>query len=95
MKDPTFVESADDLGAGACSTPIVQSRGEGDAAEPEIMTLEEAAKFLRISRPTLLELVKRKQVPGRQIGAQWRFSRSFLLSCLSGNDRVPRSGSKS
>ena len=54
----------------------------------QILTLDETAILLRINRATLLELVKRKQIPSRQVGRQWRFSRDHVLAWLSGNDRV-------
>ena len=62
--------------------------------DSNILNLGETADFLRISRPTLLELAKRKQIPARQVGVQWRFHKQALLDWLSGNDRVSRTGRK-
>ena len=50
---------------------------------PEILTLPEAASLLRIKEPTLKDAAERKQLPGRRIGDEWRFSRAALLSWLS------------
>lgn len=54
----------------------------------DVLTLREACEFLKLSRGTLLELAKRKKVPGEKIGRQWRFSRSALIDLLAG--RSPR-----
>ncbi len=67
---------------------------EPEMASGEILCLDETARFLRISRPTLLELAKRKQIPARQVGVQWRFHREALLDWLAGNDRVSHSRRK-
>lgn len=50
----------------------------------DVLTLREACLFLKVSRGTLLELAKRKRVPGEKIGRQWRFSRSALIDLLAG-----------
>ena len=55
------------------------------SAYPEIMTLEQAAAFLGINRAVLGQLAGWGQVPGRQIGAQWRFSCGALLTWLAGS----------
>lgn len=55
------------------------------------MTLEEAAQFLRLNQAELGQLAAWGQVPGRQIGAQWRFSRSALIAWLGGSYNAPQS----
>jgi excisionase family DNA binding protein len=45
----------------------------------EVMTLDEAAKFLRISPMKLEKLAQEKTIPARRIDAKWRFSRTSLL----------------
>ena len=54
-------------------------------AEPEVLTLEEAAKLLRVSNTTLYGLVKQEKLPARRIGREWRFSKNALLEYLKGN----------
>ncbi len=51
----------------------------------EALTLEEAARFLRIETGELESLALRDQVPARRIGSQWRFSRSALTAWLAGD----------
>jgi len=63
--------------------------------ERAIVTFQEAAGLLRISRPTLLELLKRGVIPARKVGRCWRFHRDALLAWVaSGDSRVSRSRSK-
>ena len=51
---------------------------------PEILTLEQAAEFLQISTRTVQRLVRDGQMPGRQIGSQWRFEREQLRQWVRG-----------
>jgi excisionase family DNA binding protein len=44
----------------------------------EIMSLEEASRYLHIKRRTLYALAARGEVPAAKIGGQWRFRRSHL-----------------
>lgn len=48
----------------------------------DVMTLEEAAEYLRISRPTLLRGVKLGSVPALKAGALYRFSRKALEEAM-------------
>lgn len=57
----------------------------------EILTLEETCALLRVSRPTLFELIKRGDIPCRKVGRAWRFRREVVLDWLQGNVRVSRS----
>ena len=50
-----------------------------------MLTLEEAARFLRVSLGELGQLADWGQVPGRRIGGHWRFSRAALLAWLAGD----------
>ena len=40
---------------------------------PEIMTLEETAKYLRIGKSTLYKMAREGEVPAIKIANQWRF----------------------
>jgi excisionase family DNA binding protein len=48
----------------------------------EVMTLPEAAAFLRVDEEELTAIAERGEVPGRRIGSEWRFSRDALLAWL-------------
>jgi excisionase family DNA binding protein len=49
----------------------------------EVLTLDELAELLKIDPGALRRRVEKGQVPGRRFGAEWRFSRSGILSWLS------------
>ena len=48
----------------------------------EILTLNEAAALLRVSRRTMFRLLASKEVPGVKLGGSWRFSRDLLLRII-------------
>lgn len=54
------------------------------SADKEIMTLEEAAYFLRVNPQTVEQLTRHQGIPARRIGVEWRFSRTALLHWLAG-----------
>jgi excisionase family DNA binding protein len=50
-----------------------------DAAVPmpmsrTLMTLQEVAEYLRVTRSTIHQLLKRNQIPAFRIGRHWRFN---------------------
>lgn len=51
---------------------------------PEILTLEQAARFLQVSTRTIQRMVKDGRLPGRQVGSQWRFDREQLRAWVRG-----------
>ena len=58
------------------------------ANEPEILTPQEAAEFLRVPLLTVQRQAKAGRLPGRRIGKEWRFSRTVLIEWMaSGPDR--------
>jgi excisionase family DNA binding protein len=71
-----------------------QSRLNGpvpDAADTtQVLTLSEAAAFLRVSDGSLLQLATLQEVPGRKIGNEWRFSKTALQNWLGAS--APKKG---
>jgi excisionase family DNA binding protein len=55
------------------------------SAAPEVLDTAQAAELLAVEPAALLELAEKGEVPGRQIGGEWRFSRSALLTWLGGS----------
>ena len=43
------------------------------------LTLDEAAAMLQVSKRTLHRLIRRKEMPGLKVGAQWRIPQSGFL----------------
>ena len=51
---------------------------------PEILTLQQAAEMLQISERTIQRMLKKGELPGSQIGGQWRFDREQLMAMVRG-----------
>jgi hypothetical protein len=50
---------------------------------PEVMSAEQAGEFLQIEEAVVIELAESGALPGRKLGAVWRFSRAALVAWLS------------
>jgi excisionase family DNA binding protein len=48
------------------------------AAKSDVLTLAEAAKFLRLPPKTVERLVAEQGLPGRKVGKEWRFLRAAI-----------------
>lgn len=55
----------------------------------EILTVNEAAALMRVSRATVYRLVTRGELPGRKVGRVWRFSKRALQAYFSEPTRQP------
>lgn len=71
----TRLITGDDLAAG--------SHAFRPAEPSPVLTAEEAAELLRVETSVVLELAAADQLPGRQVGDEWRFSREALLAWLA------------
>ena len=62
-----------------------------NAKNNNIMTLSEAVEYSRISKPTLVKLIKNGDLPGGQFGGIWRIPREEFVEAfekrLRGNYR--------
>ncbi|MBV9125912.1 MAG: helix-turn-helix domain-containing protein, partial [Planctomycetes bacterium] len=56
----------------------------------EVLTLAEAAAYLRVLEQDLLQMVIEQDLPGRQVGTEWRFLKSAIQDWLS--RPLPRPG---
>jgi len=61
---------------------------------PGVVTATEAAKYLRVSKATVLRLANRGLILGVRIGRQWRFSRKTILSLLNHPEWLHKIGSE-
>lgn len=59
---------------------------------PDIVTADEAAGYLRVSKATILRLANRGTIQGVRIGRQWRFSRRVILSLVSKPELLQKIG---
>jgi excisionase family DNA binding protein len=55
---------------------------------PEVMTATQAAQFLQIDEAAVIEMAAAGKLPGRRLGAGWRFSRDALVEWLSTPDEA-------
>jgi len=44
----------------------------------EVMTVEEVAKYLGLSKPTVYKLARRGEIPAVKVGRSWRFHREAV-----------------
>jgi excisionase family DNA binding protein len=60
------------------SSPAPAANGPAD----EVLTLAEAAAYLRVSEAEIVDLVHSQKLPGRFIGNAWRFLKSAIQHWL-------------
>jgi len=54
--------------------------------DSQIMTVEEVADFLKLSKITIYKLVKKGQLPGFRVGNSWRFRKDKIYEIISRQD---------
>lgn len=47
-------------------------------AEDQVLTVDELAIYLKVSRSTLYKLLAEGRVPGQRVGRHWRFSKAVI-----------------
>jgi excisionase family DNA binding protein len=52
-------------------------------APPEVMNAQQAGQFLQIDEAEVVALAESGKLPGRKLGAAWRFSRTALMTWLA------------
>lgn len=60
----------------------------GDSGVPhddDVLTVEQAAKFLRLGRNAVYDAIGRGEIPHRRIGRAIRLSRAALVQWLAGS----------
>jgi excisionase family DNA binding protein len=78
--DPSDLDALTELGGSGWT---VGQHSFRPAAELEILTPAQLAGLLQIEEATLIELAEKKELPGRKIGEEWRFSREAILAWLA------------
>lgn len=43
-----------------------------------ILTIEELAEYLKISKSTLYKLAQERRIPGQKVGRHWRFRKDVI-----------------
>lgn len=54
---------------------------------PEVMTIDELAGYLQVSKSSLYKLAQDGRVPGQKVGRHWRFHRATIDEWLTGTVR--------
>lgn len=55
--------------------------------QDNVLTIEELAAYLKISKSTLYKLAQKGEIPGQKVGKHWRFRRDIIDQWLA--DRKP------
>lgn len=61
----------------------------GDVVEDDILTIEEVAKYLRVSERTVYDWAQKGEIPAGKIGTVWRFKKSEIEKWV--NERLSSS----
>jgi excisionase family DNA binding protein len=59
-----------------------EAAADQTAASPEVLTLAEAAAYLRVSEANVLQIIHEQHLPGRRIGQEWRFLKPAIQDWL-------------
>lgn len=62
-----------------------KKRAQTSSRPPEVLTLAEAARFLKLPAKQVERLALDQGLPGRKIGRQWRFLRTAVEKWLTPN----------
>jgi len=61
--------------------------------QPEVLTLNEVAEYLRIPRSTAYKLAQESKIPGQKVGRHWRFRRA-VVECWLGRGFSTKKGTR-
>jgi len=62
--------------------PVTSPPAATNGPASEVLTLAEAAAYLRLSEANLIDLVHSQSLPGRFTGSEWRFLKSAIQQWL-------------
>jgi excisionase family DNA binding protein len=55
--------------------------------EQEILTIEEAADYLKIGKRSIYKLAKDGKIPGKKVLNKWRFEKDSLRAWVAGDGK--------
>jgi excisionase family DNA binding protein len=55
----------------------------------DVMSIDDLAKYLHVSKSSLYKVAQRGQVPGQKVGKHWRFSKEAIDKWLNSKPRAP------
>jgi excisionase family DNA binding protein len=53
------------------------------ADAPDVLTPAQLAELLQVDEETVIALAEKRELPGRKVGEEWRFSREAILAWLA------------
>lgn len=62
-------------------------------AAGNVLTIDELADYLRISKSTLYKLAQERRLPAQKVGRHWRFHRDTIDRWLSESQKEETGGS--
>ena len=73
----------------------IEVAAQPDRQADEVLTLEEAAVFLKVSPDTVRSLAEDGELAGRRVGKDWRFARVAILAWLADGGSPGRKSAQS
>lgn len=64
-------------------TPMTGDRKPQNPAPPEVMTIEDLARYLQLSKSSLYKLAQDGRIPAQKAGRHWRFHKPAIDAWLS------------
>jgi excisionase family DNA binding protein len=82
-QDPVWTTEVAGSALGAQAEWSVGQHSFRPAAEMEILTPAQLAGLLQVEEEVVVELAEKRELPGRKVGEEWRFSREAILAWLA------------
>jgi excisionase family DNA binding protein len=57
---------------------MTRNGGKGRPLENEILTIEEVARYLRLTPQTIYKWAQERKIPAVKLGKEWRFRKSII-----------------
>ena len=54
----------------------------------DILTVDEAAEYLKIPRSSVYKLAQQGKIPAQKVGRHWRFHRDTLVDWIAGKNNL-------
>jgi excisionase family DNA binding protein len=61
-----------------------------DPDPPEVMTIDDLAGYLQLSKSSLYKLAQEGRIPGQKVGRHWRFHKDTIDEWLKRSPREAR-----
>lgn len=61
-----------------------------ESEQSDVLTIEELAHYLKVSKSTLYKLAQERRVPGQKVGRHWRFRKAIINRWLEENHPTMR-----